>query len=93
MTALSDFYLYNPSCNLENAIYENIEFCGQGFRGFQDPSKSDESLFYKCDEGKSNVVISSCAVSKKFSMTAKHSIDFNQSNIDSFSINSFRPSN
>lgn len=84
MIGLSKFYLSNPDCDeLEKAVtkYTNT-LCGPGFEGIHDPSESDESLFYQCHKENNLVTqIDSCAVSKKFSMIMKYSINLTEPKI------------
>ena len=85
MMGLSKFYHSSACIELEGADYTN-DLCGDGFKRIQNSSESDESLFYQCHKDENGVVIKidSCAVSKKFSMIVKYSINLNESNIISF---------
>lgn len=86
MTGLSKFYLnespYLSACSeLEGAEYTN-DLCGDGFKRIQNSSESDELLFYQChkDENGVPIKIDSCAVSKKFSIFVKCSMNLNEPN-------------
>ncbi len=88
MTGLSKFYPeYSSACiELEGAKYTN-DLCGDGFKSIQTSSESDESLFYQCHyESGVPIQIDSCAVSKKFPMIVKYSINLNEPNISFKSI-------
>ena len=84
MMGLSKFYFSNPDnppCGEIEEGYTN-NLCGPGFKGTQDPYESDESLFYQCHYDNRVVIqIDSCAVSKKFSMIVKYSINLTEPNI------------